>query len=224
MAKSSQGKGAGKSSPPEPFVGEHPLSKLPPVAREIVAAATRVILRDGLKGLTLKSVAAESNVYADSIRYYFGGKSGLVEAVSLNLSHDLSLTLMESVRAIDEDERMQAIAGINQRIAEDADSYRVYWELVPGILASPEWRAREAQDYEWYRRLYAHFFPRRPAEFKDLPNPERARNMTSLMVAVGDGLAFQKMLDPDHVDLEAIFALWCEVVRPVLADVFGTRD
>jgi len=222
MARSDVNEGSPADSAQEPFVGEHPLAALPSVAREIVAAATRLILRDGYKGLTLRSVAAEAGVYADSVRYYFGGKSGLVEAVALNLSHDLSLNTMESVRAIaDEDERMRTIAEVNRRIAEDTDSYRVYWELLPHILADRRWMTREAEDYEWYRRLYAHFFPRRPAEFHDLPDPQRARNMASLMVAVGDGLALQKTLDPDGVDLPAIFALWGEIVRPALAQAFG---
>lgn len=225
MATADMNKESPVGSAQEPLVGEHPLAALPAVARDIVAAATRLILRDGYKGLTLRAVAAEANVYGDSVRYYFGGKNGLVEAVALSLSHDLSLNTLASVRAIaDEDERMRAIAEVNRRIAEDTDSYRVYWELFPHILADRRWMAREAEDYEWYRRLYAHFFPRRPAEFRDLPDPERARNMASLMVAVGDGLAVQKALDPDGVDLPAIFALWGEIVRPALAEAFGADD
>ena len=37
------------------------------------------------------------------------------------------------------------------------------------------------------------------------------------MIAVGDGLALQKMLDPDNVDLPGLFALWAEIMRPALA-------
>ncbi len=211
--------------PATPFIADHPLSKLPPIAREIVEAATRVILRDGYKGLTLRSVAAESEIYADSIRYYFGGKNGLIRAVALNLSHDLGLATLESVRAIEnEDERMGVIAEVNRTIAEDAESYRVYWELLPHILADPDWKTREAEDYEWYRRLYAHYFWRRPAELSDLPESTRARNLATLMIAVGDGLALQKMLDPGNLDLAEVFALWAELVRPALSRLLGTDE
>lgn len=207
----------------ERLVSDHPLNKLAPVARSIVEAATRVIMRDGLKGLTLKSVAAEAGVYTDSIRYYFGSKNGLIEAVSLNVSHDLSIVLMESLVGIDDDsERTRAMANVGRRLAEDQASYRVYWELLPGIFADPEWTAREAEDYEWCRRLYAHYFPRRPAEFGELPDPERARTLTSIMVAVVDGLALQKAMDPNSVDLEVAFELFAEIVRPALEATLGS--
>ena len=205
-------------------LGEHPLSNLPPVAREMVAAATRVILREGYAGLTLRSAAAEANVYADSIRYYFGGKKGLVEAIALSLSHDLGLTALESIAAVDdEDTRMRVMTQVSRTIAEDRDSYRVYWEILPHILADPEWTSREAEDYEWYRRLYTSFPLRDPAVSRSSPDLARARNLASLLIAVGDGLALQKSLDPEHVDLAAVFALWDEIVLPVLLDTFGSR-
>ncbi len=100
----------------------------------------------------------------------------------------------------------------------------MYWELLPHILADPEWKAREAEDYEWYRRLYAHYFWPSPAEFSGLPESSRARNLATLMIAVGDGLALQKMLDPGNLDLAAVFALWAELVRPALSRLLGTDE
>jgi AcrR family transcriptional regulator len=179
---------------------------------------------EGYRGLTLRAVAAEADVYADSIRYYFGGKRGLVEAVSLNISHDLSVLLMESVKSIkDEHERVQAMADVGRRIAEDTRSYRAYWELLPEILSDSEWTKREAEDYEWCRKLYAHYTPRSAVDFDDLPDPERAHRLTSLMVAVVDGLALQKAMDPDRVDLPAVFALWAELLSPAVDETLGLR-
>ena len=127
----------------EDAFADHPLAKLPPPAWPMVAAATRLILRVGYAGLTLRAVAAEADVYADSIRYYFGGKSGLLRAVALNLSHDLALSVVDSVGAIDDEgEPSRVVDEVNRPIAEDTDSYRVYWELLPHILADPEWRMR----------------------------------------------------------------------------------
>jgi AcrR family transcriptional regulator len=207
----------------EAFAADYPLAKLPPPAREMVAAATRLILRDGYAGLTLRAVAAEADVYADSIRYYFGGKSGLLRAVALNLSHDLALSVVDSVGAIDDEgEPSRVVAEVNKPIAEDTDSYRVYWELLPHILADPEWMVREAEDYEWYRRLYARAILRRPVEFGELPDPSRTRSIASVLIAVGDGLALQKMLDPHNVDLSEIFQVWADIVRPVLLGLSST--
>lgn len=203
----------------DPVIAGHPLEKLAPKARSMVEAATRVLMRDGPDGVTLRAVADEAGVYADSVRYYFGGKQGLLKAVSLNISHDLTVALMRSLDAAESDEeRLQALSDVIRSLAEDSDSYRVWWALVPQILADEQWMRREADDYEWCRRLYAHFVPRRPAEFGALPDPQRARNLTALIVAVVDGLAFQKAIDPENVDLEGIVALWCELLRPILKE------
>jgi AcrR family transcriptional regulator len=215
-AKGEATAGSDPSETPSAVVS-HPLDELAPAARSMVEAATRVLMREGANGVTFRAVADEAGVYADSIRYYFGGKKGLLEAVSLNASHDLSVVLMDSLSgARGGDERLRALADVMSRLAEDTSGYRVWWSLVPQILADPEWTAREAADYEWARRLYAQSFPRQPAEFEEFPDPQRARNLTALMVAVVDGLAFQKAIDPDSVDLEAIIALWTELLQPVL--------
>jgi hypothetical protein len=41
------------------------------------------------------------------------------------------------------------------------------------------------------------------------------------MVAMTDGLAVQKLLDPDGVELESLFALWEEILRREFAGAAG---
>ncbi len=45
---------------------------------------------------------------------------------------------------------------------------------------------------------------------------ERLRRFASLMVAMTDGLAVQKLLDPAGVDLEPLFELWESMLRKTL--------
>jgi hypothetical protein len=87
---------------------------------------------------------------------------------------------------------------------------------VPRVLGDEVLRKRMAKEYEWYRELYLRDFPERPTELRQVPDQERARTLSSLMVAIIDGLALQKSLDPDHVDLGAAFAMWAEIVAPAL--------
>ena len=97
--------------PSSEFPVDDPLADLAPVARKIVDAATHLIARAGLKGFTLTAVAAEAGVYADSIRYYFGGIGGLLETIVSSLSHVTSFRALESLGAIDErGRRSQALA------------------------------------------------------------------------------------------------------------------
>jgi hypothetical protein len=49
----------------------------------------------------------------------------------------------------------------------------------------------------------------------------RLRGLASLMVAMTDGLAVQKLLDPDGVELESLFGLWEEILRREFAGAAG---
>jgi hypothetical protein len=51
----------------------------------------------------------------------------------------------------------------------------------------------------------------------DAATDARLRLFASLMVAMTDGLAVQKLLDPDGVDLEVLFALWDEILQSAFA-------
>jgi AcrR family transcriptional regulator len=212
---------------PELPVGDDPLGEMPEVARKIVDAAMRLLGRVGLKGLTLTAVAAEADVYADSIRYYFGGMRGLLETVVFSLSHESSLRAMKSLGAIgDSSTRAHEIAEIGKTIAVEPD-YTIYWEVLPRILRDEKWRHRLAAEYEWYRELYLRDFPEHPAAFRPVPDTKRARQLASVMVAVIDGFALQKAVDPDNIDLDEAFQYWSAVIAPTLAATLAlesTRD
>jgi hypothetical protein len=49
----------------------------------------------------------------------------------------------------------------------------------------------------------------------------RLRAFASLMVAMTDGLAVQKLLDPDGVQLEPLFELWESMLRRALLPASG---
>src|SRR5258708_14299571 len=48
---------------------------------EIIAAAIRVLARDGIAETTTRKIAAEANVNQAMLRYYFGSKDDLLFAV-----------------------------------------------------------------------------------------------------------------------------------------------
>jgi AcrR family transcriptional regulator len=173
----------------------------------------------------MKAVAAEAGLYADSIRYYFGSKRGLVEAVALDVSHDLSLQAMRQLGSIaDTSERSRAVVDVGRQLAADTSAYRIFWELTPHILRDDQWRQRQASEYEWYRQLYPRYYPTSPMAFADLLDPTDARNLASLMIAVIDGMALQSSLDPNAVDLAGIFSLWQRIVAPHLETLLNTAN
>jgi hypothetical protein len=86
--------------------------------------------------------------------------------------------------------------------------YQTIWEMLPHILRSRQLKGRVAKLYDLHRRHYDEVFAGNGEEL----DPKTLRSYASLLIAVLDGLAIQKALDPEGVDIEAIFALWAEIL------------
>lgn len=63
--------------------GRRPRTPSARVAPELLHAAERVLVKDGLRGLTVRAVAAEAGVAPMSVYNQFGGKAGLLAALPL---------------------------------------------------------------------------------------------------------------------------------------------
>lgn len=185
-----------------------PIDSLAPVAANILRAAMRIIERDGYEALTYEAIGAESGEYKDSIRYYFGGKEGLIQAVFDATSHD------ESLRVYAEGRQHPPGAGrirstvMASRTLPESSGTRVMWELLPHVLRNEHLRRRVADLYELYRGHYLEVFE----AGGDPARQAVVRRYATLLLAVLDGLAMQKAIDPERVDLDELFDLWADVV------------
>jgi AcrR family transcriptional regulator len=190
--------------------GIDPTAQLSPTAQRLVAAARRLLARGGYEALTVEAVAAEAGAYRDSVRYYFGSKAAFIAAVVESLAHDQSLNAHTETRALPAgDQRVHSMVASDRRLVDDRDGFRDFFALFPHVLLDDDLRLRVAALYDWYRDLYVDGIDDSAAAH----DPERLRRLASLMVAMTDGLAVQKLLDPVGVDLESLFALWEEILR-----------
>jgi AcrR family transcriptional regulator len=184
---------------------DSPASSLPPTAQRLVAAARRVLARDGFNAITVEAVAAEAGAYRDSVRYYFGSKSGLIAAVVDAISTDQSFEGSRDVRELPAGpQRVHALVRADRRLAADGAAVQDFFRLLPHVLQDDDLRSRVASLYGWYREQYLRAF----GEAATKEASRELQNYASLMVAVIDGLAIQKALDPDGLDLDAVFDLW----------------
>jgi AcrR family transcriptional regulator len=191
---------------------EDPTAQLSPTARKLVVSARRLLARGGYEALTVEAVAAEAGAYRDSVRYYFGSKAAFIAAVVDSLSHDQSVAAVEDTQtARDADERVRGLVAGDRRLVDDRDAFRDFFAILPHVVLDGELRERVAVLYEWYRDLYVEGLGDAVAG-----GAKRLRGFASLMVAMTDGLAVQKLLDPDGVDLEPLFALWEGMLRGAL--------
>jgi len=186
-----------------------PTARLSPTARRLVTAARTLLARGGFEALTVEGVAAEAGAYRDSVRYYFGSKAAFIAAVVDSLAHDQSVAAVAETRAQPAGEgRVHALVAGDRKLVDDRDSFRDFFAIFPHVLLDEELRARVAALYDWYRDLYAGGMGGAGGEAD-----ARLRGLASLMVAMTDGLAVQKLLDPEGVKLEPLFALWEEILR-----------
>ena len=194
-----------------------PSAQLSPTARRLVTAARMLLARGGFEALTVEGVAAEAGAYRDSVRYYFGSKAAFIAAVVDSLAHDQSMAAVaETLAQPAGEERVHTLVAGDRRLVDDRDSFRDFFAIFPHVLLDEELRARVASLYDWYRDLYAGGMGGAGAE-----GDARLRGLASLMVAMTDGLALQKLLDPDGVDLEPLFGLWEEILRRELPGTAG---
>jgi AcrR family transcriptional regulator len=185
-----------------------PIDSLPPVAANILRAAMRIIERDGFKALTYEAIGAESGEYKDSIRYYFGGKDGLIQAVFDATSHDESLRIYAEGRQHPPGPARIRSTIMASRTLPESSGNRVMWELLPHVLRNEHLRQRVADLYELYRAHYLDVFE----AGGDPARQAVVRRYATLLLAVLDGLAMQKAIDPERVDLDELFDLWADVV------------
>lgn len=202
------------------FAPGRPLADLPATPRRILLAARRILERDGYAGLTYAAIAAESGEYKDSIRYHFGGKAGLIAAVVDSSAHDASLGIYHEAAIIPQlHDRVAAVIGASRDLPQ-GDGAWFLWELLPQILRQDELRARIADLYVWYREHYL-------AVFEASHDPARkalATSYASIFLAVIDGLAMQKALDPEGIDLDAVFDLWRQIVSASLDQLLPVHE
>jgi AcrR family transcriptional regulator len=192
---------------------DDPVAALSPTARRLVAAARRLLARDGFEALTVEAVAAEAGAYRDAVRYHFGSKAAFVATVVDALAHEQSLEGARKTRGLPAGAaRVRALVDADRRLAEDLGSFRDFFTILPHALRDDELRERVARLYDWYRDLYV--------EALGDEDPERAEELAAyahLMAAMTDGLAVQKLLDPANVDLAALYRLWAGMLESVLA-------
>jgi TetR/AcrR family transcriptional regulator, regulator of biofilm formation and stress response len=167
-----------------------------------------VLAHDGFRGLTFETIAKEAGENPALIRYHFGSKAGLLTALVDSVMYQEAVELIEQLTAVPAgDERRKELLTLHEGLPEDTDAYRNFFELVPHILRDDELQPHLRGLFEWYRKLDAW-------ALKDAGDKEPAAHiapMALLTVAIADGIALQKLADPD-LDFEPAFALWRRLV------------
>lgn len=200
-----------------PAAGADPAADLSPTAQRILEASKRLLDERGFAGLTFEAIAAEAHENKASIRYHFGNKAGLIEALADSVVHDDNMTLLRTLGRPEDGgaDRVEMLLAMHRHSTKAQLGYRRFWDLFPQLIRDDELRIRMAELYRWYRDLDEWALaPDADARLKHELDP-----LCAITVAVCDGLAEQIAADPDF-DVDTVFDYWEGVVRELRERAF----
>ncbi len=189
-------------------------AEMPLTAQRILAAAQRVLQRDGYKGLTLQRVAMEAGEHKSLVIYHFGNKATLTTMLVDSLWHDLDVALFQSVEDLPElsEGRISALIDAQRRLGHLTSQQQMYLDLFASLTRQRDARRHLGELNRSYRDLH-----RRCLTATRLPTDELMA-LAGLVLAVGDGMAVSLLVRPRDFDDAAIYRLFEAMVLSLADD------
>jgi AcrR family transcriptional regulator len=176
-------------------------AKPAPGNREKLLRAAIVCLRDkGYAATTARDLAAVSDANLASIGYHFGGKEALLNEAVAETTRAWAKSIEDEAfsgpPAGAEEHLRRALSATADRFAEHEPYLRSFVEAFPPALRSPELREMMAEAYGEVRAAGEAMLERL---LGDEIEPEHIRTLSSMIVALCDGLILQWLLDPEAI-------------------------
>lgn len=191
-------------------------------SRQLVAAARRVMARDGVAGTSMRAVAAEADVPLGTLQYVFPSKERLLRAVIEDVVEEISGLLHEVVeveQGLAHAVRQGFTTFWTRLVTDQIELQIVQGELVDYALRQPGQEGMARWQYARYVDVIVQWCEEaatRAGETTAVPFDRLAR----LALAGIDGLTLQYACDPDderaRADLDCFIEMIIELaqIRP----------
>ncbi|HEX5377031.1 MAG TPA: TetR/AcrR family transcriptional regulator [Phenylobacterium sp.] len=185
--------------------------------REIFAnAALRVIMRDGIAGLTVREVAKEAGFTTGALTHYFHSKDQLLIEAS---EHSATLVRDRMARAERAKPTLQAIRKVVALALPLTPEIRGYWRIWVGYWERSSYdvdvaRVMRLRYDEWRSRL-VRLLTQAQAEGDVAPDVD-PRQAAEALIALIDGIGVQVLLGVGRISparQRALFDLWLDTIR-----------
>jgi AcrR family transcriptional regulator len=182
---------------------------------ELIAAASRVVAREGIERTTTRRIAEEAGVPPGLVHYWFATMDELIEAV---IEQALLTPVQDAVaeaRASDDnnDVLSQLRAVLDALGSDDRGQQIATYELTTFMLRRPELHHVARRHYTTYRELGA-AVAAEAATARGVPMPAPASVLGTLLTSVVDGLFLAWLADPEGTDVDAVLRLMSELIVP----------
>ena len=192
-------------------------------SKQLVAAAQRVLIRDGVGRLTMRAVAAEAGVLLGTVTYVFPSKEMLLRAVIEDVTAEIAEVLKSSVdtgRGLEHAIR-HGLEHFWSTLVEDQEGLQIIqYELTIYALRTAGLESLARWQYEGYARIVAAWCQEAASNAGEtcaVPFDTLAR----VLVAGMDGLILQYVCDPDMTrareDLQAVTEMVISLASPAPA-------
>jgi AcrR family transcriptional regulator len=189
----------------------------------IIAAASKVLAEKGYEATTLREISREAQAAPGLVHYYFGGKDELLAQVLQATGQRFHQRMEHMAQHMSTSESLDALlTELRERVDLEPEVYRLRYESfslgLHNPVIAPKVRERLAQRREEIGSNIAMV----------LGNMEKSANverfsldptlLAALLLSIFDGLALQKIMDPDF-DLEATYQLLTQALHGLLGRV-----
>ena len=192
-------------------------------SKQLVAAAQRILIRDGVGRLTMRAVAAEAGVLLGTVTYVFPSKEMLLRAVIEDVVAGIAEVLKSSAdtgRGLEHAIR-EGVQRFWATLVEDQEGLQIIqYDLVIYALRTPGLESMARWQYDRYARIVAAWCQEAASnagEVCAVPFDTLAR----VLVAAVDGVILQYVCDPDvtrsREDLQAVIEMVVGLASPTPA-------
>lgn len=180
---------------------------------QVIKATERCIVEKGYSNMSVKDISAMANVSTGIIYHYFKNKEDLLLHVikeSFRKSHEQVMETVEPLKTFEE-KLMKHIENINRVPVDNPDFYAVMLNFLGQAMNNPEINGIIAKFFGNLRSYISQYI--QDGVQQDHLNPERAKILPALTVALGMGIGIQWIIDPESFDIVDIEKSYKEMIE-----------
>ena len=172
----------------------------------VLEAAARVFARRGFHGASVQDIAREAGATTGAIYSNFAGKEDLYLAVfEEHVATQIRDYTDTFARGRDLDERSRGGADHwMARLREDPDFFPLYMEFWAHAMRDPKLRPRFAAHFASFRETFAQLIEQGARDAGLEAPPALTQRLGTVINALGNGLALERLTDPDAVPDELL--------------------
>ena len=186
----------------------------------IIAAAAKVLAERGYEATTLREISREAQAAPGLVHYYFGGKDHLLVEALQAVGRQFHQRMEHLIQQVPDEQSLDALlTQLSERVEQEEETYRLRYESfslgLHNPLIAPAVQERLTQRREEIGSVITMVMEKLAKTEGDERASVDPTTLAALLLALFDGLALQKILDPG-LDLHAAYHLLAHMLRGLL--------